>query len=271
MDLAFNPETHAGRLNRHPKDHMDTTRHRETIALVTGAASGIGRAIAMRLAGEGATVVATDVTAGGLATLASERPDITTVTGDLCDQSFVDELVRRVEDVGPIGVLANVAGIMDHFVPVGEVDDALWTKVLDINLNAAMRLCRAVLPLMAGRGGGAIVNIVSAAGLGGAGAGAAYTASKHAMIGLTKHVAFTYALDGIRCNAVCPGGVKTGIGPSAAPAVPWAYERHMSVIAVLAGLAEPDEIATLASWLASSEASYVNGAIVSADGGWKAA
>jgi len=250
---------------------MDSTRHQGTVALVTGAASGIGRATAMRLAREGATVVGTDVTADGLATLATENPAITTVTGDLCDQAFVDELVRRAEEVGPVGVLANVAGIMDHFVPVGEVDDVLWNKVLDVNLNAPMRLCRAVLPLMAGRGGGAIVNIVSAAGLGGAGAGAAYTTSKHGMIGLTKHVAFTYAPQGIRCNAVCPGGVNTGIGPSAAPTVPWAFERHMTVIAALAGRAEPDEIATLVSWLGSSEASYVNGAIVSADGGWKAA
>lgn len=250
---------------------MDTARHHGTIALVTGAASGIGRATASRLAAEGATVIATDVSADGLASLVADVPAITTVTGDLCDQAFVDDLVARAEAVGPVGVVANVAGIMDHFVPAGEIDDALWHRVLDVNLTAPLRLCRAVLARMVARGGGSIVNVASAAALGGAGAGVAYTASKHALVGLTKHIAFTYGPQGVRCNAVCPGGVATGIGPSATPTVPWAFERHLTVIGALAGRAQPDEIATLLSWLASSEASYVNGAIVSADGGWKAA
>ncbi|MGD9701260.1 MAG: SDR family NAD(P)-dependent oxidoreductase [Acidimicrobiia bacterium] len=247
---------------------MDPTRHSGVVALVTGAASGIGRATAIRLVAEGAHVVATDGNADGLATLAGDS--ITTVHGDLRDAAFISHLVEAAEAVGPVSILANVAGIMDHFVPAGEVSDELWADVLAINLTAPMRLCRGFLPLMSGRGG-SIVNVSSAAGLGGSGAGAAYHCSKHALIGLTRHIAYTYALQQIRCNAVCPGGVATGIGASAAPTVPWAFERQLPSIALAENNAEPDEIAAAISWLASSEASNINGAVMSADGGWKAA
>jgi NAD(P)-dependent dehydrogenase (short-subunit alcohol dehydrogenase family) len=124
---------------------------------------------------------------------------------------------------------------------------------------------------MSGRGGGRILNVASVAGLGGSGAGASYIASKHAIIGLTKHIAFTYGPQNIRCNAVCPGGVATNIGTTAAPTVAWAFERQMLGIALGEKTAEPDEIATVISWLLSDEASNVNGVALSADGGWKAA
>jgi NAD(P)-dependent dehydrogenase (short-subunit alcohol dehydrogenase family) len=250
---------------------VDTTRHQGAVALVTGAASGIGRATAARLVQEGATVVATDVGSDGLASLAAEHNGITTVAGDLTEAGFVADLVAQAESVGPISILANVAGIMDHFVPVTEVDDELWSRVFDVNVTAPMRLCRAVIPLMSGRGGGAIVNIASVAGLGGGGAGAAYTASKHASIGLTRHIAFTYGPQGIRCNVVCPGPVQTNIGTTAAPTVPWAFERHMLAISLGERRAQPDEIATAISWLASAEAANVNGLVMTSDGGWKSA
>lgn len=250
---------------------MDSSRHAGAVVVVTGAASGIGRATAVRFADEGATVVATDGNADGLDSLAAERGAITTVAGDLLDPSFIDDLVDRAEAIGPVAILANVAGIMDHFVPAGEVDDALWDKVLGVNLTAPMRLCRRMIPLMSGRGGGAIVNVASVAGLGGSGAGASYTSSKHGLIGLTKHIAYTYGPQGIRCNVVCPGGVATNIGTTAAPTVPWAYERHQLGISLGERTAQPDEIATAISWLASSEASNVNGVVMPVDGGWKAA
>ncbi len=250
---------------------MDTTRHTGRVALVTGAASGIGRATALRLAGEGAIVLATDGNADGLASLVAESPTITTVIGDLLDLKFTNVLVDAAEALGPVMMLANVAGIMDHFVPVSEVDDELWDKVLAVNLTAPMRLCRRLIPIMSERGGGRILNVASVAGLGGSGAGAAYIASKHAIIGLTKHIAFTYGPQNIRCNAVCPGGVATNIGTTAAPTVPWAFERQMLGIALGEKTAEPDEIAAVISWLVSDEASNVNGVALSADGGWKAA
>jgi NAD(P)-dependent dehydrogenase (short-subunit alcohol dehydrogenase family) len=250
---------------------MDITRHAGTVALVTGAASGIGRATALRLAGEGAQVVATDGNAAGLDELTAEQPSITAIPGDLLDASFIDRLVTAAEAVGPIGVLANVAGIMDHFVPVTELDDDLWHRVLGVNLTAPMRLCRAVIPLMTGRGGGSIVNVASVAGLGGSGAGASYVASKHALIGLTKSVAFTYSPQGIRCNAVCPGGTESNIGTTAAPTVQWAFDRQLLGIALGERTARADEIAAAISWLASGEASNVNGLVMPVDGGWKSA
>ena len=249
---------------------MDTTRHAGKVALVTGAASGIGRATALRLAREGATVVATDGNAEGLTALAVEHASITAVPGDLREAPFIDHLVEVAEAIGPVHTLANVAGIMDHFVPVSEIDDDLWDTVLAVNLTAPMRLCRRLLPLLPGRGA-SIVNVASVAGLGGSGAGVAYTASKHAVIGLTRHIAFTYGPQGIRCNAVCPGATETNIGTTAAPKVMWAFERHMVGIALGERTAQPDEIAAAISWLASGEASNVNGLIMPVDGGWKSA
>jgi NAD(P)-dependent dehydrogenase (short-subunit alcohol dehydrogenase family) len=249
---------------------MDATRHTGAVALVTGAASGIGRATAIRLAAEGATVVATDGNAEGLAKLVADQPSITAVTGDLRDATLIDELATRAEGVGPVTILANVAGVMDHFVPAGEVDDALWDDVMAINLTAPLRLCRRMLAALCERNG-SIINVSSAAGLGGSGAGAAYHASKHGLIGLTRHIAFTYGPRGVRCNAICPGGVETGIGATAAPTVPWAYERQLLGIALGERRAQADEIATAISWLASSEASNVNGVVLPVDGGWKAA
>ena len=250
---------------------MDPTRHAGVNVIVTGAASGIGRATAIRFAQEAASVIATDGNAEGLAALTDEHPGIIGVPGDLRDSTFLTDLVEQAEAAGPVGVLANVAGIMDHFVPAGEVDDDLWETVFSVNVTAPMRLCRLLLPIMTSRNSGAIVNVASVAGLGGSGAGAAYTSSKHALIGLTKHIAFTYSPQGIRCNAVCPGGVATNIGTTAAPTVAWAFERHMLGISLGERTAQPDEIAAAISWLASPEASNVNGLIMPVDGGWKAA
>jgi NAD(P)-dependent dehydrogenase (short-subunit alcohol dehydrogenase family) len=250
---------------------MDAQRHIGSIALVTGAASGIGRATAARLAQEGATVVATDFHGDGLATLVSEHPGITAVQGDLADGAFIAELIAGAESVGPVAIVANVAGIMDHFVPVTELDDDMWEQVFAVNVTAHMRICRTVIPLMTQRGGGAIVNVASVAGLGGSGAGASYIASKHAAIGLARHVAYTYGPQGIRCNVVCPGDTATNIASTAAPTSQWAFDRQLLSIALGERQAQPDEVAAAISWLASSEASNVNGLVMPVDGGWKSA
>lgn len=253
---------------------MDTTRHANRIALVTGAGSGIGRATVLRFAQEGAAVIGCDISSDGLDGTrraldvlgASAELDIADVT----QQGDVDRLVAAA---GPrIDVLANVAGIMDHFLPLGEVDDATWDRVLDVNLNGVMRLSRAVLPIMEQSGGGAIVTVASKASVGAGVAGVAYATSKHAVIGLVQSIAYYYAPHGIRANAVLPGAVETGIGTTAAPAVAWAMERAQLAMATMPPVpAQPDAIAAVISWLASEEASNVNGALVSADGGWSAA
>lgn len=253
---------------------MDTTRHEGKTAIVTGASSGIGRATVFRLAREGARVIGCDVNDQTIeetrTALAEAGLDATLVKADITNQEDVDRLVAEAGDT--IGILANVAGIMDFFLPLDEVDDDTWDRVVAVNLTGVMRLTRAVLPLMKAAGGGAVVTVGSKASTGAGASGVAYASSKHGVIGLVKHIAFFYSSDGIRSNAVLPGPVDTGIGTTAAPRSPWAMERAMASMATMPQVpAQPDEMATLISWLASDEASYINGAVVAADGGWSAA
>ena len=252
---------------------MDTQRHTGKVAVITGAGNGIGRATALRFAQEGARVFGCDVNAASLdetdAILGAAGVTATLITVDVARQEDVDRLVAAA---GPrIDILANVAGIMDFFVPLGDLDDATWNHVLDVNLTGVRRLSRAVLPLMEQAGGGVIVTVASEASLGAGCAGVSYTTSKHALIGLVKHIAYFYGPKHIRSNAVLPGAVNTAIGSTATPRVPWAMERAMLAMATMPAAAEPDQIATLISWLACDEASNVNGACVTADGGWAAA
>jgi len=252
---------------------IDRNRHNGKVAIVTGAGSGIGRATALRLAHEGARVIGCDITATAVeetrALFAADRVQATFVHADITRESDVRMLVAAAG--ARIDILANVAGIMDHFIPLGELDDATWNHVLDVNLTGVMRLSRAVLGVMVDQGGGTIVTVASEASLGAGCAGVSYTSSKHAVIGLVKHIAYFYGPKRIRSNAVLPGAVETGIGATAAPRSEWAMERAMLAMASMPPAAEPDQIATLISWLASDEASNINGAIVTADGGWASA
>jgi NAD(P)-dependent dehydrogenase (short-subunit alcohol dehydrogenase family) len=257
-------------------------RHAGSVALVTGAASGIGRATAVQLATEGAHVVACDIkpdvkTAFDEAVLdvpgAAEfvRDRIVSVVADLTQQSDVDRVVAAADAFGrPVNLLANVAGIMDGFLPAHEVDDDTWSSVMSVNVDAVMRLCRAVLPGMLANGGGAIVNIGSIAGARGGAAGVAYTTSKHALVGLTKSIAWTYATQGVRCNLILPGYVRTGINETGDPRSAFGLQRAKPILAQSICKAEPDDVAPLISWLLSGEAHTVNGAAMAADSGWTA-
>ena len=252
---------------------MDVHRHEGRTALVTGAGSGIGRSTTLQLAQEGARVIGCDIDAAGLAVTA-EQLAAANVTAelqqtDISVQADVDALMETVGD--RVDLLANVAGIMDHFLPLSEVDDETWNRVMGVNLDGVMRLTRAVLPLMQAAGSGAVVAVASEASLRGGSAGVAYTCSKHAVVGLVQHVAYFYGPLGIRCNAVLPGPVATGIGATAEPRSPWAMERAMLSFAVMGPMAQPESISSVISWLGSDEASNVNGAILAADGGWSAA
>jgi len=180
-------------------------------AIVTGAGSGIGRATALRLAREGAAVVAADISEARLEELRAGNPDLALipVTADVATGDGVAAVAASAG--GRVDTLANVAGIMDGFLPLDEIDDQTWERVFAVNVTSMMRLTRAVLPIMLEAGGGAIVNVSSEASLRGSAAGVAYTASKHAVNGLTKSTAFFYQGRGIRANAVVPGGVITNI------------------------------------------------------------
>jgi NAD(P)-dependent dehydrogenase (short-subunit alcohol dehydrogenase family) len=247
-----------------------THRFAGRTAIVTGAGSGIGRAVAIRLAREGANVVAADLFKDRLDALADELgPErIAIVVGDISKEETVQAVITAAN--GRVDALANIAGVMDGFLPVGEVDDETWEKVFAINVTAVMRLTRAALPLMLAAGKGAIVNVASEAGLRGSAAGAAYTASKHALIGLTRNTAFMYGPSGIRVNAIAPGAVQTGIDGQIKSRR--AADRVGELLKViLPSAATPEQIAAGICWLLSDDAANVMGIVLPSDGGWSAA
>ncbi|MGC4190712.1 MAG: SDR family NAD(P)-dependent oxidoreductase [Thermomicrobiales bacterium] len=234
--------------------------------IVTGAGSGIGRATALRIAHEGGRVIAADIHAERLDQLVAEFPDLTLVpvAGDVSVQADIDRIVAA--GGGAVHGLVNNAGIMDDFLPVAEVTDEMWSRVMRVNVESVIRLSRAVIPMMLAQGGGAIVNVASVAGLGGGFAGVTYTASKHAMIGITKNTAFMYGPSGIRTNAVAPGGVVTGIDAKFGSEL--AMERLAPTMqASTTHMAQPEQLASDITYLLSDGASNVNGAILASDGG----
>ncbi|CAH0205037.1 SDR family NAD(P)-dependent oxidoreductase [Microbacterium sp. Bi128] len=235
--------------------------------IVTGAGSGIGRATAHRIAHEGGRVVATDVVPERLEALGEELSglDVAVVVGDVAHPDTIEALLSAAGD--RIDGLANVAGIMDGFLPPSEVDDATWDRVMAVNVTAPMRLTRAVLPRMIDAGVGAIVTVASEAGLRGSSAGVAYTASKHAVIGFTKSVAFFHGPQGIRANAVAPGAVATNIEAPMRSA--YAGSRIGPLMqTVMPPMAQPEQLASAITWLLSDDSANVNGAILPSDGGW---
>jgi NAD(P)-dependent dehydrogenase (short-subunit alcohol dehydrogenase family) len=238
-------------------------------AIVTGAGSGIGRATALRFARDGARVVAADVVAERLDALVAEHPDLdlVTVVGDITTEEGVAAVVAAAD--GRVDALANVAGIMDGFLPAGEVDDRTWDLVFAVNVTAVMRLTRAVLPLMQAAGSGAIVNVASEAALRGSAAGIAYTASKHAVAGMTKNTAVIYAKQGIRVNAVAPGATKTAIEAPMRSALAGQVLGPLMQTMIPTPV-EAEELANAITWLASDESRNVNGVILPSDGGWSA-
>jgi NAD(P)-dependent dehydrogenase (short-subunit alcohol dehydrogenase family) len=238
-------------------------------AIVTGAGAGIGLATALRLAREGARVIAADISAERLAALDAMAPAgaIVTVAADLVQEQSVQAVMAAAE--GRIDILANIAGIMDGFLPAAEVDDVTWERVMAVNVTSLMRLMRAALPHMVRAKAGAIVNIASEAALRGSAAGFAYTASKHAVIGMTRSAAFMYAKDGVRVNAIAPGGVRTSLEAPMKSALAVARQGPLLQM-VVPPPAQAEDIAAAIAFLASDEARNINGAILPSDGGWSA-
>jgi NAD(P)-dependent dehydrogenase (short-subunit alcohol dehydrogenase family) len=261
-----------------------TERFAGRVAVVTGAASGIGRATAIRLAREGAGVAAVDRDQSGAeetaAAIRSEGGRARAYGCDIARSPEVDATAASVErDLGPVDVLANVAGIGDTagLEGIEAIDDQRWNLVLAVNLSGAFHWCRALLPGMATRARGAVVNVSSLAGRSkSANGGLAYTASKAGLIGLTRHLAFDYGPRGVRVNAICPGGVDTPMiragAARAARSEDEARARTERLAAYayfmpLKRLSTPDEQAAAIAFLASDDASYVNGVALDVNGG----
>ncbi|MCA9837895.1 MAG: SDR family oxidoreductase [Trueperaceae bacterium] len=252
-------------------------RLQDKVVVITGASSGMGLAMAKRFTKEGATVIASDINEARLneavTAIKQDGGKIEAFPGNIAEQASAEALVERaIQSYGRLDVLCNNAGIMDYMQGVGELSDDVWQRVLAVNLNGPMYTMRRAVKQMLEQGGGSIINIASTAGISGGAAGAAYTASKHALVGLTKNTAWMYAKKGIRCNAICPGGTATNIAES----MPQdkldmtGAARAGEFATMIPGYLESDDIANLALFLASDESRKINGAIIPADAGWKA-
>ena len=246
--------------------------------VVTGASSGMGRQIAYDFAKEGATVVAVARRAERLEELAGQVESdglpgkVLPYVGDVCNREVNEGMIDfAVEKCGKLDVLVNNAGIMDGFEAIGDISDERWEKVFAVNVNGPMYAMRKAVQVMLGQESrGNIVNVASIGGTNGARAGAAYTASKHALVGMTENTGYMYAHEGIRCNAICPGGVKTEIAGSMmadAGINQFGMGRSMAGLDGEIRQAEPEELAAAVLFAASDEASFMTGACVKVDGG----
>jgi 2-keto-3-deoxy-L-fuconate dehydrogenase len=247
---------------------MSAGRLSGKFCMVTAAGAGIGLASAIAFAAQGAKVLATDINAAALQSLRAEYPSISTALLDVTEPGQITALI----DVQPgLDVLFNCAG----YVHAGTIlDTALadWKRSFLINVDSMFHLCKAVLPGMVTRGRGSIINMSSAASsIKGVVNRCAYGATKAAVIGLTKAIAADYVAKGVRCNAICPGTVRTpSLGERVAAlggdqdAVWTSFVDRQP----MGRLGEPDEIAALAVYLASDESSFTTGTIHVIDGGW---
>src|ERR1700722_9550194 len=247
------------------------------VAVVTGAASGIGRATALRLARDGYEIAMMDFAPAGLH---HTRTRIEQAGGrahafpvDVCDPLSVGSVTRKIAvTVGPPQVLVNVAGI-GVAATVLETSDEDWNRVLAVNLTGPFLTIRATLPLMLDRGSGVVVNIASVAGQVGLARRAAYCASKAGLVGLTRAVAVDHAGEGIRCAAICPGTVETEwIAKNIAGRPhPRAGARSMAARQLDGRMGSADEVAAMVAFVASPDGRFINGAALVLDGGLTAA
>ncbi|PSB28485.1 SDR family NAD(P)-dependent oxidoreductase [Stenomitos frigidus] len=244
--------------------------------VVTGAGSGIGKAIAERLAEEGGKVLCVDLNGDTAAAVAEGIQNAggmaTAVAADVSDRVQVDAFIAQcVAEYGQIDVLVNNAGVNIPGV-FHEVPDAVIDKTLNVNVKGPMYGCRAAIPHMLKSGKGSIVNISSVNGLVSEPFLAVYSASKGAVVMLTRGIALDYAKQGIRCNAICPGWVDTPINYAHAEMLGGLQKVYDSIDSFqpIGRPGEPREIAHLALFLASDEASFLTGSIIAADGGMTA-
>ena len=244
-------------------------------AVVTGASSGMGHAIVEKFVNEGGNVVAVARRAERLEELAASLSDapgkIVIFPGDISSKEVNEQMIDKcVEEFGRIDILVNNAGIMDDMGPVGDLTDEKFNQVIQVNLYGPMCAMRKAVNVFKEQGnGGNIVNVASLGAMRTA-AGAVYCASKAAIVSMTKNTAFMYQPDGIRCNAIAPGGIATEIGSSMGQPNMSGYGRVQKVLAAAPEPGQATDIANAALFLASDESSYISGDVLLVDGGWAA-
>jgi len=239
-------------------------RLNDKIAIVNGAGAGIGKAIAGKLAAEGATVVVTDMDEASAKATAAALPGAVAIRVDVTDRQQVQALADQVrQQLGRIDVLVNNAG-WDKASPFTESDPADWDRAIAVNLYGVLHTCKAVLPVMAAQGSGAVVNLGSDAGRVGSSGEAVYSAAKGGVIAFTKSLAREMARHQVRLNCVCPGPTDTALFASfAGPKLREALTRAIP----FRRLGQPADIANVVAFLASDEASFVTGQTISVSGG----
>jgi NAD(P)-dependent dehydrogenase (short-subunit alcohol dehydrogenase family) len=247
------------------------------VALVTGGASGIGRATALAFADRGAQIVVSDVNVEGgeetVAIIKKEAGEALFVYADVARAADVEALIdRTVEFYGRLDFAVNNAGVEGVLAPTTEYPEAVFDRVLGVNLKGVWLGMKYEIPKILESGGGAIVNVASILGLVGFANAAAYTASKHGVAGLTKVAALEYSAQGVRVNAVCPGFIETpmvmdrGVEAGAHPEV----QAQIAALHPIGRMGQSDEIAATIVWLCSDGASFVTGHLLTADGGYVA-
>lgn len=251
------------------------TRLQGKVAIITGGANGIGKAIATKYAENGAKIVFADFNEEALnSTVEQFKGQGYEAFGVKVNVAVEEDVQRMVDDTvahfGQVDILVNCAGVLDYMQAAHNVQDDVWQRVFDINVGGVMRGTRKILPIFTAQGSGVIINLSSMAGVTGGRGGFTYTAAKHAVSGMTKNVASHYGAQGVRCNAIAPAQVDTGL---TANLDGWDMEGlgyATRGVSLMNRAAQPDEIANIALFLASEESSYINGVVLAADAGWSA-
>jgi NAD(P)-dependent dehydrogenase (short-subunit alcohol dehydrogenase family) len=240
------------------------------IGMVTGAASGLGRDAAVGLAREGARLVLLDRDRAGVSDTAARCPGAVCVVGDVSNGADVERAAEAADALGPVSLLVTAAGILGPTLPLPDVSEAEWDRLFAVNVKGTWLALKSALPRMIAAGGGAVVTLASGAGLAGNPTFPAYSASKGAVVLMTRSVAASHTAQGVRANCVCPGPIDTPMLRAAfAAAGDAAAEREAGFRArnPMGRFGAPEEVTAAVLFLLSAAASYINGVAVPVDGG----
>lgn len=245
------------------------------VAIITGSGSGIGKKIASVFAKEGAKVVIADFAEEAMNTTVKELTDAgheaIGVKVNVADNTEVEQMIDKViKKFSRVDILVNNAGVGDNMQAAANVQDDTWDRVMSINLNGVMYTSRKIIPHFQDNGQGTIINMASITGLTGGRGGLAYTAAKHAVVGMTKNIASQYGPQNIRCNAIAPGHIETGFSSSMDNIDSFGMEVSTRGVNLMPKAGTVDDIANIALFFATENSAYVNGVTLAADAGWSA-